>query len=53
MAWSLLEAGRLWKKRAEGGHGVAKRIAREDVILPGLGSMLLRQKSAAGRIAAF
>lgn len=46
MAWSLLEAGRLWKETryTEVGTALLKRIAREEVVnVPGLGSMLLRQ----------
>ncbi|MDM3038792.1 cellulose synthase complex periplasmic endoglucanase BcsZ [Citrobacter sp. CK181] len=44
MAWSLLEAGRLWKtsRYTDTGAALLKRIAREEVVtVPGLGSMLL------------
>ena len=48
MAWSLLEAGRLWKRAALYRHrrsALLKRIAREEVVtVPGLGSMLLPGK---------
>ncbi|EBF8131275.1 cellulose synthase complex periplasmic endoglucanase BcsZ [Salmonella enterica] len=47
MAWSLLEAGRLWKETryTEVGTALLKRIAREEVVnVPGLGSMLLPGK---------
>lgn len=47
MAWSLLEAGRLWKETryTEVGTALLKRIAREEVLnVPGLGSMLLHGK---------
>ncbi|MDI8746430.1 glycosyl hydrolase family 8, partial [Salmonella enterica subsp. enterica serovar Montevideo] len=39
MAWSLLEAGRLWKETryTEVGTALLKRIAREEVVnVPGL-----------------
>lgn len=47
MAWSLLEAGRLWKEQryTDIGSALLKRIAREEVVtVPGLGSMLLPGK---------
>ncbi|MGS9121317.1 glycosyl hydrolase family 8, partial [Salmonella enterica subsp. enterica serovar Infantis] len=47
MAWSLLEAGRLWKETryTEVGTALLKRIAREEVVnVPGLGSLLLPGK---------
>ncbi len=48
MAWSLLEAGRLWKEQryTDIGSALLKRIAREEVVtVPGLGSMLLPRQS--------
>ena len=47
IAWSLLEAGRLWKDAdyTRTGKALLKRIAREEVVkVPGLGLMLLRVK---------
>ncbi|MFG6091421.1 cellulose synthase complex periplasmic endoglucanase BcsZ [Enterobacter soli] len=47
IAWSLLEAGRLWKDPdyTRAGKALLKRIAREEVVkVPGLGSMLLPGK---------
>ncbi|AEN66916.1 glycoside hydrolase family 8 [Enterobacter soli] len=47
IAWSLLEAGRLWKEPdyTRAGKALLKRIAREEVVkVPGLGSMLLPGK---------
>ncbi|MBM3074288.1 cellulose synthase complex periplasmic endoglucanase BcsZ [Lelliottia sp. RWM.1] len=47
IAWSLLEAGRLWKKPnyTSMGKALLKRIASEEVVkVPGLGSMLLPGK---------
>ncbi|EBI0064948.1 cellulase, partial [Salmonella enterica subsp. enterica serovar Braenderup] len=47
IAWSLLEAGRLWKepRYTEIGKALLKRIASEEVVtVPGLGSMLLPGK---------
>ena len=47
MAWSLLEAGRLWKmpEYTRIGSALLSRIAREEVTtVPGLGSMLLPGK---------
>ena len=47
IAWSLLEAGRLWKNAnyTETGKALLSRIAREEVVnVPGLGSMLLPGK---------
>ena len=47
IAWSLLEAGRLWKNKtyADTGRALLKRIAREEVVkVPGLGHMLLPGK---------
>ncbi len=47
IAWSLLEAGRLWKKPdyTRVGKALLNRIARDEVVkVPGLGSMLLPGK---------
>ena len=47
IAWSLLEAGRLWKmpEYTEIGKALLSRIAKEEVTtVPGLGSMLLPGK---------
>ncbi|MFJ5854998.1 cellulose synthase complex periplasmic endoglucanase BcsZ [Enterobacter cancerogenus] len=47
IAWSLLEAGRLWKNPnyTRTGNALLERIAREEVVkVPGLGSMLLPGK---------
>ncbi|MCR5993548.1 cellulase [Enterobacter ludwigii] len=47
IAWSLLEAGRLWKHPdyTRTGKALLKRIAHEEVVkVPGLGSMLLPGK---------
>jgi endoglucanase len=47
IAWSLLEAGRLWKNKTytDTGRGLLKLIAREEVVkVPGLGHMLLPGK---------
>ncbi|MCM7591147.1 cellulose synthase complex periplasmic endoglucanase BcsZ [Enterobacter chuandaensis] len=47
IAWSLLEAGRLWKNPdyTRTGKALLKRIASEEVVkVPGLGSMLLPGK---------
>ncbi|MCG5046414.1 cellulase [Enterobacteriaceae bacterium 155047] len=47
IAWTLLEAGRLWKTPAytDMGQGLLKRIASEEVVkVPGLGFMLLPGK---------
>ncbi|WLI78068.1 cellulose synthase complex periplasmic endoglucanase BcsZ [Kosakonia sp. H02] len=47
IAWSLLEAGRLWKddRYTQLGKGLLTRIAKEEVVtVPGLGSMLLPGK---------
>ena len=47
IAWSLLEAGRLWKedRYSQLGKSLLTRIAKEEVVtVPGLGSMLLPGK---------
>jgi endoglucanase len=47
IAWSLLEAGRLWKETryTATGEALLKRIVAEEVVtVPGLGSMLLPGK---------
>ncbi|XTZ38595.1 cellulose synthase complex periplasmic endoglucanase BcsZ [Salmonella enterica] len=47
IAWSLLEAGRLWKEERYTtlGKALLSRIAKEEVVtVPGLGSMLLPGK---------
>uniref|UniRef100_S0DEI5 Glycoside hydrolase family 8 protein n=1 Tax=termite gut metagenome TaxID=433724 RepID=S0DEI5_9ZZZZ len=47
IAWSLLEAGRLWNmpQYSETGKALLSRIAKEEVVkVPGLGSMLLPGK---------
>lgn len=47
IAWSLLEAGRLWQQPnyTSTGKALLSRIAREEVVsVPGLGSMLLPGK---------
>lgn len=49
MAWSLLEAGRLWKETryTEVGTALLKRIAREEVVnVPGLAQCCYLAKSA-------
>ena len=48
IAWSLLEAGRLWKNQdyTRTGKGLLKRIVSEEVVkVPGLGFMLLPGKT--------
>lgn len=48
IAWSLLEAGRLWKvpRYTHLGKALLSRIAKEEVVnIPGLGSMLLPGKT--------
>jgi endoglucanase len=48
IAWSLLEAGRLWKHPdyTRTGKALLKRIVSEEVVkVPGLGAMLLPVKS--------
>ncbi|KAF1369598.1 cellulose synthase complex periplasmic endoglucanase BcsZ [Yokenella regensburgei] len=47
IAWTLMEAGRLWKepRYSEAGKGLLSRIAKEEVVtIPGLGSTLLPGK---------
>ncbi|MFW0764785.1 cellulose synthase complex periplasmic endoglucanase BcsZ [Trabulsiella odontotermitis] len=47
IAWSLMEAGRLWKepRYSDAGKGLLSRIAKDEVVtVPGLGSMLLPGK---------
>lgn len=47
IAWSLMEAGRLWKETryTDLGKALLSRIAKEEVVnVPGLGSMLLPGK---------